>query len=398
MRSKRVGLIGTGFSARSHVEALRRVPEVEVVAIAGSNPAKSRSAAASLHIPSARSVDQMLGAEDVDAIHNCTPNHLHAPLNTAALGAGKHVLSEKPLGLDSAETAAQVEALRAAGVVGGVCFNYRHYPLVGQARAMLAAGQCGTPHFVHGSYLQDWLLYETDWNWRLEPERGGASRAVADIGSHWLDLAQHVLGQRVVSVLADLATLHETRLRPAAEEHTFSASGEDVAQAAQAAQAAQGERHSVATEDFGAVLARFDGGCRATFSVSQVSPGCKNRLRLQVDASEASLAWDQEEPNRLWVGRRNEANRELLRDPGLLAPAAAPLAHYPAGHPEGWPDGLKNLFIDFYAAIESRGGGEPHTPSFATFEDAHHVACAVEAMVASNRTGSWTRVDSEGAR
>lgn len=391
MPPKRVGVIGTGFSARSHVEALRRVPDVEVVAIVGSDGAKSRAAAASLGIPgSPGSAEEMLASNDVDVVHNCTPNHLHAPLNSAALQAGKHVLSEKPLGMDSSETRSLIEELRSAKVVGGVCFNYRHYPLVAHARAMLAARECGTPHFVHGSYLQDWLLRDTDWNWRLDPERGGPSRAVADIGSHWLDLAQYVVGQKATEVLADLATLHETRVRPAGEEHTFAAPRAEGAHDA--------DRRRIATEDFGTVVARLQGGCRGTFSVSQVSPGYKNRLLLHVDASEASLAWDQEDPNRLWIGRRDRANGELLRDPGLLAPAAAPLAHYPAGHPEGWADGLKNLFIDFYAAIAAHEGGEPYAPSFATFEDAHYLACAVEAVLTSNRTGAWARVDSGGAR
>ena len=385
----RVGIVGTGFSAAAHVEALRRLPGVEVTAIAGSRAERARQAAARLGVEEAfGDYRELLVRGGVDVVHNCTPNHLHAEVTLAALATGTHVLSEKPLGMDSAETARLVAAAeRAAPLVTGVCFNYRHYPLVRELREQLAGGRHGPPHLVHGSYLQDWLLERSDWNWRLEVEKGGATRAVADIGSHWIDLAQHVTGQRVVAVMGSLSTLHPTRLRPTGEVETF-------------ASAAASERVEVEmrSEDFASALLRFSDGCAGVVSVSQVSAGRKNRVWIEVDAARAALQWDQERPNLLWIGHRDQANQELVRDPTLLSPAAAALAHYPGGHQEGWPDGLKNLLAEFYAAVAAAGEGRPAERQFASFADAHHVTRVVEAIARSDEQGGWVAVDGESGR
>ncbi|MEA2269129.1 MAG: hypothetical protein QOC64_1739 [Solirubrobacteraceae bacterium] len=211
----RVGIAGTGFAAASHLDALARVPEVEVVALSGSDAAHTERLAARHGVEHAYgSHKQLLEHDGLDAIHNCTINRLHHEVSLAALGRGLHVLSEKPLALDSGQSSELAAAAAHAGVVAAVCFNYRHYPLVAQIRAMLAGGEYGAPHFVHGAYLQDWLLLPTDWNWRLDTADAGLSRAVADIGSHWADLVQHVTGDPIVEVFADLATLHAERLRP----------------------------------------------------------------------------------------------------------------------------------------------------------------------------------------
>jgi predicted dehydrogenase len=373
-----VGVIGTGFAATSHVDALRRVAGVEIAAVAGSSPERAAAAAAALGIDRAvgdwrRVVDDT----SVDAVHDCTPNHLHAEINAAVLAAGKHLLSEKPLGMDAAETADLARRAAEAGVVSGVCFNYRHFPLVQEARTLLA-GDAGRPHLIRGGYLQDWLLEDTDWNWRLDSSRAGATRAVGDIGSHWIDLVQHVTGRRLRRVYARLGRLHEVRRRPAAVEQTFGR-----------AAGAGGEAVEVDTEDFATTMFELDDGCPGVFTVSQVSPGMRNRLTFEVDTRRACLSWDQERPNLLRIGRRDGPNRELVRDPALLSEPAAGLVHYPAGHQEGWPDALRNLMDDFYGAIRA-GRDAPET--VASFADAHRVMQAVDAIAESGRNGDWVEV------
>jgi predicted dehydrogenase len=379
----RVGIVGAGFAASSHIDALRRISEVEVAGIAGSRPERGQQAAERLGIDRAFPDWRVMVQDDaIDAVHDCTPNHLHAEINSAALAAGKHVLSEKPLAMDSAQSGRLVEEAVAANVVSGVCFNYRHFPLVRHLREVLAGAEFGPVHLVHGAYLQDWLLLPSDWNWRLEAEKGGASRAMADIGSHWLDLAQHVTGDRVTEVLAELATVHGERMRPVGEVETFARGG--------------GEGRTpvaVQSEDAGSVLLRFATGARGTLTVSQVSAGWKNHLVIEVDAAQAAFVWDQEDPNRLRIGQRNEANRELPRDPGLVSPGAAALTHYPGGHQEGWPDALRNLFGEFYQAVRAHREGREVGPTFASFAEAHGIIRVVEAVVASYRSGQWTKVE-----
>jgi predicted dehydrogenase len=360
---------------------------VDVVAIAGSSPQKTAEAAVRFGVPRGVDLEEMAEDESIHAVHNCTPNHLHAPVNEALLAAGKHVLSEKPLALNSSESAHLSALAASADVVSGVCFNYRHYPLVRHVKSLLDSGRVGRAHFIHGSYLQDWLLHDTDWNWRLESHTAGPSRAVADIGSHWLDLIQYVCSDHVSAVLGDAFTLHAERYRPPEASKTFQRSGSSSA-----------ESLPIDTEDGASVLLRFAGGARGAVTVSQVSPGRKNRLWFEIDAAKASFAWDQENPNTLWVGHRDESNQELVRDPSLLEPPAATLAHFPGGHQEGWPDGLRNLVIDFYNAIEAHAKGERKPRALATFEEAHRMVLTVEAILASSAAGSWVQVTEEKER
>ena len=375
--------MGAGFAGAAHVEALRRVPGLEVAAVAGSTDASAQAAADRLGVARATG-DYRAILEDllIDAIHNCTPNDLHHEITAAALAAGKHVLAEKPLAMDSHQTADLVDRAARAETVCGVCFNYRHYPLVAEARAMLADGRAGRPHLIRGAYLQDWLLEETDWNWRLQSERSGASRALGDIGSHWIDLVQHVTGRHVARVYARLGRLHDERRGPAGDVQTFERGG-----------AAKAEPVAVDTEDFANVLFEMDDGCAGAFTVSQVSPGRRNGIAFEIATRVASLAWDQEHPNELWIGRRDRANEQLVRDPALLSEDAAALAHYPGGHEEGWPDGLKNLMLDFYASVRAHERGERRETSVASFADAHRITCTVEAMLESHRSDSWIAVD-----
>jgi predicted dehydrogenase len=272
-------------------------------------------------------------------------------------------------------------AAREAGVVHAVTFNYRGNPMVQQARAMVVAGEIGAVHYVHGAYLQDWLLKPTDFSWRLEPDKGGLSSAVADIGSHWCDLAQHVTGRRIVSVLADLATVLPVRYRPSAAREAFTRAGDE-----------RGEPCEIRSEDLATILVRFEGGARGVVSVGQVCAGHKNDLWVEVNGAIASLRWRQERQNELWIGRRDAANGVMAKDPSLLDPSARAYAHLPGGHQEGWPDAFFNVLRDVYSVIADRPGDRPSS-AFATFEDGYHIACLTDAVMESHRRGGvWTSV------
>jgi len=359
----------------AHVEALRRLPGVHVVAIAGRTEERGRTSARALDIPRAYGDPYALIADpEVDVVHNCLPNHLHLPLNMAALAAGKHVISEKPLALNSRETATLVEFAEHSGLVTAVNFAYRYYPLVQHMRAMIQGGALGTVYLVRGAYLQDWLLSRRDYNWRVDPDRGGPYRALGDIGSHWCDLVQYVTGRRITHVCAQSVIVHKTRPRPPAEAITF-----------QAASPGAGIEVPVVTEDAATVLIRFAGGSAGLFVVSQVSAGHKNGLTLEIDCAEGALRWNQEQPEELWIGHRDRPNEILPKDPALLNERARAFAHYPGGHPEGYPDGIKNLFANVYAHITDRS-----VPAeFPTFHEAHEIVRLIEAVGVSNQEGGW---------
>jgi predicted dehydrogenase len=318
-------------------------------------------------------------ADDVDVVHVTTPNHLHHPQVKAALAAGKHVVCEKPLAMTSDESAELVELARGSGLVHCTNFNLRFYPLVQQARAVVHGGAVGEVWNVHGGYLQDWLLRPTDWNWRLQPEQGGVLRAVADIGSHWLDAVEFVTGLRVAELCADLATVVPVRQRPTGEVETFAAA-DDV------------ERVDapVATEDLANVLLRFEGGARGAMVVSQVSSGRKNSLRFEIDGSEGAVAWDGERHEELWLGQRDRPNEVLFRNPALMAPEAAARTAMPAGHAEGYADTFRELYRAVYAAVAQ--GVVPDEPDFPTFEDGHRAQLLGDAIAASSRERGWVRI------
>jgi predicted dehydrogenase len=380
-----MGLVGPGFVGAHHIDAVRRLGFVDVVAVAASSDASARKKAAALGVPRAYGDYQALVADpDVHVVHNTTPNYLHVPVIRAALAAGKHVISDKPLATSSGAARDLLDAAARAGVVHAVTFNYRGNPLVQQAREMIAAGELGDVHFVHGAYLQDWLLQPTDFSWRLEPEKGGDSSAVGDIGSHWCDLVQHVVGQRIVEVLADLTTVIGTRLKPGGSTEAF-------------AHASSHERQPVTihSEDLATVLVRFDGGAKGCVSVGQVCAGHKNGLWFEVNGRRASARWEQERQNELWIGRRDGPNGLLPRDPSLLVPGAARYTHLPGGHQEGWADAFCNVMRDIYGFIvDGHRMSDPRPPAFATFEDGYHSACVVDAVLESHRRGGvWTPVD-----
>jgi predicted dehydrogenase len=374
-----MGLVGPGFVGAHHIDAVRRLGFVDVVAIADVDEGLARAKADALGVPKAYGSFEALAADpDVHVVHNTTPNFLHGPVIRAALKHRKHIISEKPLASSAEEAHALWQLAREAGVVHAVTFNYRGNPMAQQARAMVAAGALGAVHYVHGAYLQDWLLKPTDFSWRLEPEKGGASSAVADIGSHWCDLAQHVSGLRIDAVLADLTTVVPTRYKPRADREAFAAATGDL-----------GEPFQMRSEDLATIVIRFDGGAKGVVSVGQVCAGHKNDFWLEVSGAASSLRWRQEQQNELWLGRRDEPNAVMAKDPSLLLPEARRYAHLPGGHQEGWPDAFFNVLRDVYDAVS----GSTRGSAYATFEDGYRVAALIDAVLASHRAGgAWTRV------
>jgi predicted dehydrogenase len=381
----KVGIIGTGFAAGVHAEALRRLPQVQLVAVASRDPQRAQAFAGQHGVARAHaSYAELITDGEVESVHVCASNDAHAECTAGALRAGKHVLCEKPLGIDSSETALLVELAEEAArrqVVAGVCFNYRFFALVRDIRERLHSGVPGPAHFVHGAYLQDWLLEETDWSWRVDPSVVGTSRAMADIGSHWCDLAQFLLADRIASVFADVGVLHDFRIAPSQETETFARPSGDGSTAL-----------PVAGEDFATVILRFENGAHGTLILSQVSAGRKNGLTIEIDAKSAAFAWNQEDPDRAWVGARKGHNVELVRDPATLSGDVAALSHNPAGHVEGWTDAFRNLVEDFYASVAAARDGRAHESSFATLAEAHRLVELVEAVAASHRLGQWIDV------
>jgi predicted dehydrogenase len=384
-----VAVIGSGFMGAAHIDGLRRVPGVNVVAIASVDTPRARELAEQFGIPHVfEDWRALLGRDDVHAVHNCTPNNLHFEVNRALLAAGKHVLSEKPLTMTSAESAELVRAAREAGVVTAINFNYRGYPLVQHAHGLVRRGELGDLFLVHGHYLQDWLLYDTDYNWRLESSVSGASRAVADIGSHWFDLVQFVTGRHITRVFAHLFRAHQTRQKPKQAVETYK--GKELGGAPQ-----DYDEVPIDTEDGGFVLVEFEGGLRGSLTVSQVSAGRKNRQWIEIDGSKAALSWDQEEPNQLWIGHRDRPNSLLMKDPALLDANARGYAHYPGGHPEGYPEGPRNLFRNLYRYIAAGRTPGRDAADFPTFADGHAEVLIVEAVLRSHERQAWVDVEAK---
>jgi predicted dehydrogenase len=384
MRSFGAAVIGTGFMGAVHMEALRRAG-VTVTGILGSSEAKSRAAAERWGLPRAyRTLAEVLEDRAAHAVHLAVPNRLHAAMARAALETGKHVMCEKPLAMTAAESAELVAlARRHPEQAAGVCYNIRYYPLCIEAREIVRRGELGEIFHVCGSYAQDWLLLPSDYNWRVLAEEGGALRATADIGSHWLDLVHAITGLEVASVCADLKTVHPVRQRPAGEVETFK--GKEAAPAGT-------QPVSITTDDYGCVMLRYTSGARGSLWVSQVTAGRKNCLRFEIAGAKQSLAWDSERPNELWIGRRDVANQCLIRDPALVSAAARAAIDTPGGHNEGYADTFKQCFRTFYGTIA--GGDFSLPPPFATFADGHREIVLGEAILESSRQGAW--VDLKG--
>jgi predicted dehydrogenase len=378
-------VIGGGFIGPVHVEALRRIG-VEVVGLLGSAPERAAPAARRLAIPRVyRDLDELLGDERVGVVHVASPNARHCDQARRVLESGRHVLCEKPLASSVEETAAlRSLAESRPDQAAAVNYNIRYYPLCHEIRARIASGTLGRVLSVAGSYVQDWLLYPEDYNWRVEPDGRTNLRAVADIGTHWMDLAQFLVGQPIRAVNADLATFHPRRFKPVHSRGTFDGPFVNASPSAP-------EPVAITTEDHAAVLLRFEGEVRGAFHASQVTAGRKNRLTIEIAATEGALAWDSESPNRLWIGSRTEPNQLFERDPALLSPGAACISDYPGGHAEGFPDTFKQLFLQFYDWIGSgRGARQPVV--FPTFADGDQEARLCEAIARSAAAGEWVFV------
>jgi predicted dehydrogenase len=349
-------VVGTGFMGGVHVEALRRLG-VDVVGVVGST--RDRASRANL-APAFESFDAMLSDERVAVVHITTPNHLHHAQAKAALQAGKHVVCEKPLAMNSAESADLLATAERTGLVHAVNHNLRFYPLVQHLQGVIASGGLGSIRLLSGHYLQDWLMKESDWNWRVDRSLGGSLRAVGDIGSHWMDMTQFLTGLKITSVMADLARFVETR-----------------------------DSRDVETEDAATILLHYEGGARGAVVVSQVSAGRRNQLAFEIDGSHSSAAWSSEQPDELWLGHGDRPNELLPRDPNLMAAAGRAASFVPGGHAEGYADTFKALYKAVYAAVAA---GRPGT-NYPTFADGHDMMLVMDAIQRSSGEGHWAHVE-----
>ncbi|MCH7412150.1 Gfo/Idh/MocA family oxidoreductase [Belliella sp. R4-6] len=381
MKKIQAAIVGTGFIGPAHLEALRRLPNMEVVALCEVNIDLAREKAAILGIPNAYTFEEMLQNPEIDVVHICTPNFLHYSQSKAALLAGKHVVCEKPLATKIEEAEELVALAEEKGLVNAVHFNLRYYPMVRQMKTMRETGELGDIYSIMGSYLQDWLFLQTDYNWRLEPDKSGDSRAIADIGSHLLDLTEYVTGLKITEVMADFSTVHKTRLKPLKPIETYSGkmlSPSDYAEV------------PINTEDHATVLLRFDNGNKGSVTVSQVNAGRKNRLNIEIAGSKSNFEWCSEKPNEMWIGKRESANQHLMKDPALFSTEAARLISFPGGHNEGFPDTSKQMFKEVYAAV--REGKQPSAPTFPTFKDGLRELLICERIIESHKKQAWVKI------
>lgn len=384
MEKLRVGIVGMGFIGGSHIEAIRRIGPAQLVAVADAIPQVARRKADEFGVPNCYdSIEALLEDPNIDVVHNCTPNNLHLPINLKIIASGKHVFSEKPLARTSEESAQMLAALiKQPQVVAGVNFCYRMNPLALEMKARIKSGEIGRPLVVQGTYLQDWLLYDTDYSWRIEEEAGGPSRCVSDIGSHWMDLAQNLTGAKIVSVCADTYIAHPVRKKPTGAVETFSKNT-----------STEYEEVKVTTEDYAAVLLRFDNGARGYFSCSEIAAGRKCRLDIEIDGQNGSFYWNQEQSDKMWKGMRDEANQEVMRNPGQMDPAAARYTALAAGHPEGWNDAQKNNIAAFYNYILAGKQPGKDPCDFATFEEGHYILRLTEAILQSANEKRWIDIN-----
>jgi len=383
MERIKAGIIGMGYIGASHIEAVRRIGFADCVAVADVNFDLAKQKANDYFIPKCYdNVDELIDDPEIVVVHNCTPNSLHREVNEKIINMGKHVFSEKPLAMNSEECESMLSLLSEhPEVVHGVNYCYRMNPMLKETKARFEKGELGKPLIVHGSYLQDWLLFETDYNWRIEPEVSGPSRCISDIGTHWMDAVQHILGSRITDVCADLVAVFPVRKKPLGQVETFSTSASE-----------EYEEKEVTTEDYGAVMFKMDNGASGVFYVSEVSAGYGCSLSVSIDGTKCAIRWNQEEGDRLWVGYRERDNCLALRNPAILDRSVLPFTHLAKGHPEGWNDAETATIFAFYDFIR-RGKkiGDEET-AFATFADGSYEVKLVEAILKSSKDRAWVKV------
>ncbi|MEM1287105.1 MAG: Gfo/Idh/MocA family oxidoreductase [Pseudomonadota bacterium] len=376
--SIQAAIIGTGFIGGVHAQMLRRLGVV-VRGVLGSSKERGAAGAKAHGVTHAyENLDQLLADSEVDVVHVTTPNHAHFDQVRAILAAGKHVICEKPLAMNSAQSKEMMRLASNAGKVCAVCYNIRFYPLNQQAHGMVRAGDIGDVRFVSGHYHQDWLAKPTDWNWRLEAEKGGALRSVGDIGTHWADLTSFITGLKPKAVMAELVTFLPERQKPIGPVETFSAAS------------GQTQTVSIDTDDAAMIMIRYAGGARGLMSTSQINVGRKNSLQWDVAGAASSLAWDSETPDHLFVGNRDRANDVLMRDFTLMNPTGAAAATLPPGHVEGFGDSFFSFFKAVYSDILA--GGRQEDATWATFEDGHHEMLFCEAVQRSAAESRWVEL------
>jgi len=379
MKAIKTAIFGTGFMGRVHLEAAQRVESVEAAAIFGRNAQALQGLSSGFSVPkTTTNYREILKDSSVDAVHICTPNAQHFSMAKDALQAGKHVLCEKPLTTTVEEAEELVSLAAKQNLRNCVCHNLRYYPMVQQMRSLREAGELGEILVVQGTYSQDWLLHDTDWNWRVDASSAGASRCMGDIGSHFFDMAEHATGLRVTSLCADLQTFHATRKQPKHSVETFAnklMGPEDYIET------------PVTTEDFGAVVFRMGNRTRGSMTASQVSAGRKNGLSIEIYGTKSSVAWNQERPDELWQGHRDTPNAISVKDPSLLLPGARSYADLPGGHSEGYDDTFKQVFRRFYRSI-----GESAAPEYPQFVDGLRQMVILKSVLDSSKKHAWVDV------
>jgi predicted dehydrogenase len=382
MKKFKVGLIGTGYIGLVHLEMLRRLPAVDVVAVADSNQALARSAAAALEIPKVYArVEDLIGDPEIQVVHDCAPNNVHFDFNKKAVESGKDVLSEKPLSLNARESAELVRLADKHKTLTAIDFCYRYYPVVQEAAARVRRGDLGDVRAFVGHFLQDWLFYDTDYSWRLDSAVAGEANVIADLGSHWCDLVQFITGRKIVEVMAELHTCIPKRKKPKSGPLSFSAQ-----------KATDYDEVEVKLDDYASMFLRLDNGARGNFTTCQVAAGRKVDIELQIFGTKESYAWSHVHPNALWVGHRERGNELFYESSVLQAEETRKYATLPTGHPMGYHDALFNLFRDYYEALEAKREGKPVTARFPDFRTGHEEMCVIDAAVESSRSGKWVKV------
>jgi predicted dehydrogenase len=382
MKTIKVGLIGTGYIGMVHLEMLRRLGGVEVVAVADTNKVLAEAAAAKFGIRRLYAdAGGLIADEEVEVVHNCAPNNVHFEISSLAIRTGKDVLSEKPLALDSRESAELLALAEKHGTLTAIDFCYRYYPVVQEAAARARRGDLGDVRAFVGHFLQDWLFFETDYSWRLDPSVAGRANVVADLGSHWCDLVQFITGQRIVEVMAELHTCLPKRRKPKGGVLSFGAG-----------KAGEAEEVDITLDDYASLFLKLENGARGNFTTCQAAAGRKVDIELQVFGSKESYAWSHVHPNALWIGHREKANELFYESSILQTEETRKYATLPTGHPLGYHDAVFNLFRDYYEAAAAKREGKPYKGTFPDFRTGHEMMCIIDAAVESDRSGKWIKV------